>query len=197
MARFSFEEARRSASPVILHEREKFCERPRVLPRQRSDSGVLSLLAMAEGEADAAFMDAALAEARAAAERGEVPVGVVVVADGRILARAGNRTIADCDPTAHAEIIALREAAKAVGNYRLSGASLYVTIEPCAMCAGAMIQARIARLIYGADDAKAGAIRSCFSVLDHPQLNHHVEVTPAIRADEAATLLRDFFRARR
>lgn len=152
---------------------------------------------MAEGEADAAFMDAALAEARAAAERGEVPVGVVVVADGRILARAGNRTIADCDPTAHAEIIALREAAKAVGNYRLSGASLYVTIEPCAMCAGAMIQARIARLIYGADDAKAGAIRSCFSVLDHPQLNHHVEVTPAIRADEAATLLRDFFRARR
>lgn len=152
---------------------------------------------MAEWEADAAFMDAALGEARAAAERGEVPVGAVVVADGRIVARAGNRTIADCDPTAHAEIIALREAAKAVGNYRLLGASLYVTIEPCAMCAGAMIQARIARLIYGADDAKAGAIRSCFSVLDHPQLNHHVEVAPAIRADEAATLLRDFFRARR
>lgn len=152
---------------------------------------------MAEWEADAAFMDAALAEARAAAERGEVPVGAVVVADGRIVARAGNRTIADSDPTAHAEIIALREAAKAVGNYRLLGASLYVTIEPCAMCAGAMIQARIARLIYGADDAKAGAIRSCFSVLDHPQLNHHVEVTPAIRADEAATLLKDFFQARR
>ena len=142
-------------------------------------------------------METALAEARAAAERGEVPVGAVVVADGRILARAGNRTIADCDPTAHAEVIALREAAKAIGNYRLLGASLYVTIEPCAMCAGAMIQARIARLIYGADDAKAGAIRSCFSVLDHPQLNHRVEVAPGVGAEEAAAVLRDFFAARR
>jgi len=142
-------------------------------------------------------MQEALAEARAAGERGEVPVGAVVVADGRIAARAGNRTIADCDPTAHAEIIVLREAAKAVANYRLLGASLYVTIEPCAMCAGAMIQARIARLIYGADDAKAGAIRSCFSILDHPQLNHRVEVTSGIRADEAAAVLRDFFAARR
>jgi len=142
-------------------------------------------------------METALAEARAAAERGEVPVGAVVVADGRIVARAGNRTIADCDPTAHAEVIALREAAKAIGNYRLLGASLYVTIEPCAMCAGAMIQARIARLIYGADDAKAGAIRSCFSVLDHPQLNHRVEVAPGVGAEEAAAVLRDFFAARR
>ena len=161
------------------------------------DSGVVFLLGMAELAADAAFMEAALAEARLAAERGEVPVGAVVVAEGRIVARAGNRTIADCDPTAHAEIIALREAAKAIGNYRLLGASLYVTIEPCAMCAGAMIQARIARLIYGADDAKAGAIRSCFSILDHPQLNHRVEVTPGIRADEAAAVLKDFFAARR
>ncbi|MGO9589147.1 MAG: tRNA adenosine(34) deaminase TadA [Candidatus Acidiferrales bacterium] len=152
---------------------------------------------MPELEADVAFMQEALAEARAAGERGEVPVGTVVVADGRIVARAGNRTIADCDPTAHAEIIALREAARAIGNYRLLGASLYVTIEPCAMCAGAMVQARIARLIYGADDAKAGAIRSCFSILDHPQLNHCVEVTSGIRADEAAAVLRDFFAARR
>jgi len=158
---------------------------------------VLFLPAMAELEADGAFMEAALAEARAAAEQGEVPVGAVVVADGRIIARAGNRTIADCDPTAHAEIIALREAAKTLGNYRLLGASLYVTIEPCAMCAGAMIQARIARLIYGADDAKAGAVRSCFAVLEHPQLNHCVEVTPGIRAEEAAALLKDFFAARR
>lgn len=148
-------------------------------------------------ESDLAFMEAALAAARAAAEQGEVPVGAVVVADGRIVARAGNRTIADCDPTAHAEIIALREAAKAVGNHRLLGASLYVTIEPCAMCAGAMIQARIARLIYGADDAKAGAIRSCFNVLDHPQLNHRVEVTLGIRSEEAAAVLKDFFAARR
>ena len=158
---------------------------------------MLFLPAMAELEADVAFMEAALAEARAAAEQGEVPVGAVVVADGRIIARAGNRTIADCDPTAHAEIIALREAAKTVGNYRLLGASLYVTIEPCAMCAGAMIQARIARLIYGADDAKAGAIRSCFAVFEHPQLNHRVEVTPGVRAEEAAALLKDFFAARR
>ena len=164
----------------------------------RGDSGVLFLRAMPEaGQSELAFMEAALAEARAAAGRGEVPVGAVVVAEGRVVARAGNRTIADCDPTAHAEIIALREAAKAVGNYRLLGASLYVTIEPCAMCAGAMIQARIARLIYGADDAKAGAIRSCFSVLDHPQLNHCVEVTSGVRADEAAAVLKDFFAARR
>jgi len=152
---------------------------------------------MAEFEADLAFMEAALAEARAAAEQGEVPVGAVVVAGGRIVARAGNRTIADCDPTAHAEIIALREAAKTLGNYRLLGASLYVTIEPCAMCAGAMIQARIARLVYGADDAKAGAVRSCFAVFEHPQLNHRVEVTPGVRAEESAALLKDFFAARR
>ncbi len=158
---------------------------------------MLFLLAMAELEADVTFMEAALAEARAAAERGEVPVGAIVVAEGRIVARAGNRTITDCDPTAHAEIIALREAARALGNYRLLGASLYVTIEPCAMCAGAMIQARIARLIYGADDAKAGAIRSCFSILDHPQLNHRVEVTSGVCTDEAAAVLKDFFAARR
>lgn len=159
---------------------------------------MLFLHDMAESEeADLAFMDAALAEARAAAERGEVPVGAVIVVDGRLVARAGNRTITDCDPTAHAEIIALREAARVVGNYRLVGAALYVTIEPCAMCAGAMIQARIARLIYGAEDAKAGAVRSCFSLLDHPQLNHRVEVTSGVGAEEAATVLKDFFAARR
>jgi tRNA(adenine34) deaminase len=143
------------------------------------------------------FMEAALAEARAAAERGEVPVGAVVVVDNRIVARAGNRTIADCDPTAHAEIVALREAAKAVGNYRLLGASLYVTIEPCAMCAGAMIQARVERLIYGADDAKGGAVRSCFCIFDHPSLNHRVEVMSGFCADKAAALLKNFFAARR
>lgn len=143
------------------------------------------------------FMQAALDEARGAAERGEVPVGAVVVLDGRVIARAGNRTIADCDPTAHAEIVALREAAAAVANYRLLDATLYVTIEPCAMCAGAMIQARIARLVYGADDPKSGAVSSCLSVLDHPQLNHKVEVTSGIARDEAATLLKEFFSARR
>jgi tRNA(adenine34) deaminase len=142
-------------------------------------------------------MQAALGEARAAAARGEVPVGAVIVAEDRIIARAGNRTIADCDPTAHAEIVALREASKSIGNHRLLGATLYVTIEPCAMCAGATVQARIARLVYGADDAKGGAVRSCFSILDHPQINHRIEVANGVLAEESAALLRDFFAARR
>jgi len=146
---------------------------------------------------DSRFMRAALEEARAAAERGEVPVGAIVIINDEIVARAGNRTIADCDPTAHAEMIALREASKHIGNYRLAGAALYVTIEPCAMCAGAMIQARIARLIYGAPDAKGGAVHSCFEVLDHPQLNHRVEVIAGVLADEASTVLKNFFAARR
>lgn len=142
-------------------------------------------------------MQAALDEAREAARRGEVPVGAVVVIEERIASRAGNRTIADCDPTAHAEIVALREAAKTVGNYRLSGATLYVTVEPCAMCAGAIIQARIDRLVYGADDSKGGAVRSCFSILNDPQLNHSVEVVSGVFANESAVLLKDFFAARR
>jgi tRNA(adenine34) deaminase len=146
---------------------------------------------------DVAFMQAALEEAQAAGARGEVPVGAVIVAEDRIVGRGGNRTILDCDPSAHAEIVALREAAKTIGNYRLLGATLYVTIEPCAMCAGAMVQARIARLIYGADDAKGGAVRSCFSILDHPQINHRVDVSRGVLAEEAATLLQTFFAARR
>ena len=135
------------------------------------------------GKGDLFFMEAALEEARLAGERGEVPIGAVVVIDGRIVARAGNRTITDCDPTAHAEIVALREAAKSAGNYRLLESALYVTIEPCAMCAGAMIQARIARLVYGADDPKGGAVRSCFSMFGHPQLNHSAEVTQGLFAE--------------
>jgi tRNA(adenine34) deaminase len=149
------------------------------------------------GKADLVFMEAALAEARLAAERGEVPVGAVVVMENRIVCRAGNRTITDCDPTAHAEITALREAAAEIGNHRVLDAVIYVTIEPCAMCAGAMIQARIARLVYGADDPKGGAVRSCFSILNHPQINHQVEVTSGVLAEEAAALLREFFAARR
>src|SRR5579872_176454 len=133
---------------------------------------------------DELFMETALEEARAAGLRGEVPVGAVAVSGGQIISRAGNRTILDCDPTAHAEIVALRLAAEHLRNYRLLNVSLYVTIEPCAMCAGAMIQARINRLVYGADDPKGGAVRSCFSVLDHPRLNHRVDVTPGILADE-------------
>ncbi len=146
---------------------------------------------------DSEFMAAALAEAHQAAERGEVPVGAVLVFDNRIVARAGNRTIAECDPTAHAEIVVLRAAAKMLKNYRLLGSILYVTIEPCAMCCGAMIQARIARLVYGADDLKGGAVRSCFSVLDHPQLNHRVAVTSGVLADDSAAILKTFFSAKR
>ena len=148
-------------------------------------------------ETDIAMMRVALEEARTAAERGEVPVGAVVEIDGHIVARAGNRTIGDCDPTAHAEILALREAAKAVGNYRLLKATLYVTIEPCAMCAGAMIQARIGRLVYGAEDPKGGAVRSCFSIFDSPHINHRVASTAGVLAQESAALLKDFFAVRR
>jgi tRNA(adenine34) deaminase len=146
---------------------------------------------------DLEFMKLALDEARVAAEAEEVPVGAIVVRDGQILARGNNRTIRDCDPTAHAEIIALREAARAAENHRLMGTTLYVTIEPCAMCAGAIIQARVARVVYGADDPKGGAVRSCFEVLSHSKLNHQVEVTAGALAEESVTLLQAFFGARR
>lgn len=142
-------------------------------------------------------MQAALEEGLAAAARGEVPVGAALVMNGSVISRAGNRTIIDCDPTAHAEMVALREAARIVGNYRLLDATLYVTIEPCAMCAGAMVQARIARLVYGADDPKGGAVRSSLAVLEHPQLNHRVVVTAGVLRDEAAAALKEFFAARR
>jgi tRNA(adenine34) deaminase len=143
------------------------------------------------------FMQEALAEALAAAAAGEVPIGAVLVHDGKILARSGNRTIRDNDPTAHAEIIVLRKAARLLGNYRLADTTLYVTIEPCSMCAGAIIQARVTRLVYGADDPKGGAVRSCFEILSHPRLNHQVEVTSGPLAAEAASLLQSFFAARR
>jgi tRNA(adenine34) deaminase len=146
---------------------------------------------------DSEYMQLAIEQARAAAVRGEVPIGAIVVLEGHVVGAAGNRTITDCDPTAHAEIVALRTAAMAVGNYRLTGADLYVTIEPCAMCAGALVQARIARLIYGADDAKGGAVRTCLQVLDAGALNHRVAVTPGVLADESVALLQSFFAARR
>jgi tRNA(adenine34) deaminase len=146
---------------------------------------------------DVEYMRLALEQARAAATAGEVPVGAVLVMGDRVMARAANRTIADCDPTAHAEMIALRAAAREFGNYRLGGATLYVTIEPCSMCAGAMVQARIARLMYGCDDPKGGAVRSCFAVLDHPMLNHRIEVTSGVLAEECAAAIQAFFAARR
>jgi tRNA(adenine34) deaminase len=142
-------------------------------------------------------MEMALTEAREAAEVEEVPIGAILVKDGEILARGNNRTIRDCDPTAHAEIVAIREAARACANHRLMGSTLYVTIEPCAMCAGAIIQARIARVVYGADDAKGGAVRSCFAVLSSAKLNHRVDVTAGVMVEESVALLQAFFAARR
>jgi len=148
---------------------------------------------------DLQYMQLALDEARLAAEAGEVPIGAVLVrvVDGKVLARAGNRTIRDCDPTAHAEIVVLREASRALSNYRLSGTTMYVTLEPCAMCAGAIIQARVPRVVYGADDPKGGAVRTCFEVLSHPKLNHQVDVTAGILAEQCSGILQNFFTARR
>lgn len=148
-------------------------------------------------DANVAGMQEALAEARLAGEAGEVPIGAVLMSDGKIVARGGNRTIRDGDPTAHAEIVVLREAARVLGNYRLAGTTLYVTVEPCSMCAGAMIQARIPRLVYGCDDPKGGAVRSCFEILSHPRLNHRVEVSAGVLAEDCAVLLQSFFATRR
>src|SRR5262245_23770549 len=135
---------------------------------------------------DLDYMQLALVEARASADAGEVPIGAVLVYEDDVIARSGNRTIRDNDPTAHAEIVVLREAARALANYRLAGTTLYVTLEPCSMCAGAMIQARVPRLVYGADDPKGGAVHSCFEILSHARLNHRVEVVSGILADESA-----------
>ena len=146
---------------------------------------------------DRVFMEMALQEARACGEAGEVPIGAILIHGGRVLARGGNRTIRDCDPTAHAEIVVLREAAEKLGNYRLAETVLYVTLEPCAMCAGAIVQARVPRVVYGADDPKGGAFRTCFELLNSAKLNHQVEVTPGVLSEEAATLLQTFFSARR
>jgi tRNA(adenine34) deaminase len=148
-------------------------------------------------EADIQYMQAALAEAHAAATAGEVPIGAVLVHGGKILARSGNRTIRDNDPTAHAEMVVLREAARLLGNYRLAATTLYVTIEPCSMCAGAIIQARVPRLVYGADDPKGGAVRSCFEMLSHPRLNHQVEVTAGVLDTDCAAVIQSFFSERR
>ena len=146
---------------------------------------------------DREAMEAALAEARLAGDCGEVPIGAVVVSEGEIIACGQNRVLRDVDPTAHAEIVALRTAAAALGNYRLSGCTLYVTLEPCTMCAGAMIHARLDRLVFGAADPKAGACGSVLSVINYPQLNHQMQVEYGIGAEESAELLRGFFRERR
>jgi len=147
--------------------------------------------------ADEFWMEEALREAQRALALGEVPVGAIVVRADRIIGRGCNRPISANDPTAHAETLALREAALAVDNYRLLDCDLYVTVEPCAMCAGAITHARIRRLIYGADDPKAGAVHSVVQVLNHPKLNHQVEVTSGVLAARSMDLLQTFFRERR
>jgi tRNA(adenine34) deaminase len=151
----------------------------------------------AETEVDERWMRQALAAAWEAENRVEVPVGVCVVHDDQLVAVAGNRTRTDCDPTAHAEIVALREAARKLGNYRLAGVDVYSTIEPCAMCAGALIQARIGRLIYGAADERAGAVHSRFRICDTDFLNHRIEVREGVLEEECRALMQDFFRRRR
>ena len=150
---------------------------------------------------DLDYLHACIAEAHAAEHDGEVPIGAVIVHNGEIIARGQNRVLRDHDPTAHAEIVALRQAGRALENYRLlnsdQGCTLYVTLEPCAMCAAAILHARIARLVYAAADPKAGACGSVLNVMNHPQLNHRVEVVSGLLADECGALLTNFFRARR
>jgi tRNA(adenine34) deaminase len=148
-------------------------------------------------QSDEEYLRLAIDEARAAERDGEVPVGAVVVCEGAVVGRGNNRVLRDSDPTAHAEIVAMRAAGSALGNYRLEGCSLYVTLEPCAMCAGAILHARIARLAYAAADPKAGACGSVLSVMNHPQLNHKVEVVSGLMAEECGAMLTNFFRAKR
>src|ERR1700735_5117998 len=146
---------------------------------------------------DTEALTQALEEARSAAAAGEVPVGAIVVENGVVVGRGQNRVLRDLDPTAHAEIVALREAARTLGNYRLADCELFVTLEPCAMCAGARIRATLGRVIYPAPDPKAGAVSSVLEVLNHPRLNHQMLVTSGEMAEESGELLRSFFRERR
>lgn len=146
---------------------------------------------------DEIWMEEALREAARAQASGEVPIGAVVVREDKVIGRGWNRPAFECDPTAHAEIAAIREAGRELGNYRLTGCELFVTLEPCAMCAGAITHARIKRLIYAADDPKAGAVKSVLQVLNHPALNHQVEVVSGVLAGRAMEMLQTFFRERR
>ncbi|MBK6684677.1 MAG: nucleoside deaminase [Deltaproteobacteria bacterium] len=142
-------------------------------------------------------MQLALAEARSAATRGEVPVGAVVIVDGTLVAAASNTRELAADPTGHAELTAIREAAKVLGRWRLHDATLYVTLEPCPMCAGAIVNARIPRLVYGATDPKAGAVRSLYQLCDDPRLNHRLQIEAGVLAEEGGALLREFFQKKR
>ena len=156
------------------------------------DGGNLAL-----SNSDELWMEEALRCAQRAIEHDEIPVGAVVICDGRIVGRGWNSNIIDNDPSAHAEIVALREAGRNIGNHRLLGCELFATIEPCAMCAGVAIHARVKRLVYGADDEKAGAVRSVFQVVNHPRLNHQMVVRSGVLAGRAAEIVQEFFRNRR
>ena len=142
-------------------------------------------------------MGLALAEARLAAEEGEVPIGAILVKNGEVISRAHNRRENDKDATAHAEMLVIRDACQKLGRWRLSGTTLYVTIEPCPMCAGALVMSRVDRLVYGSPDYKAGAVESLFNITSHPALNHRLEVTAGIRQEECAAAMQAFFRKRR
>jgi len=150
-----------------------------------------------QAQRDAYFMQQAMVEAQAAEAIGEVPVGAVAVYQDEIIARGHNRVITDLDPSAHAEMVTLRAAAAALGNYRLGNVTLYVTLEPCSMCAGLLVHSRIKRLVYAAHDPKAGAAGSVLNITQHPQLNHHIELTQNVHAEACATLLSTFFKQRR
>jgi tRNA(adenine34) deaminase len=162
-------------------------QKPKTQPRSLQESPI----------SDEFFMACALAEARQAQTAGEVPIGAVVVIDNEIAGRGHNQPIGQRDPTAHAEIIALREAAQRIGNYRLVDALLYVTIEPCVMCAGALVNARVKRLVFGAAEERFGAVSSLFQLCTHSSLNHRVEVSSGVLADECRSLMQEFFRQRR
>lgn len=158
----------------------------------------VSLHSFSMSEIDEKWMWRAIGLAREAEKVGEVPVGAVIIdAEGKILAAASNRTIKNIDPTAHAEILALRIAATRLGNYRLEGTTVYTTIEPCAMCAGALVNARVARVVYGAPDERFGAVETLFRVCDNPQLNHRMQISGGILADNCRKIMQDFFKARR
>jgi tRNA(adenine34) deaminase len=172
---------------------EAFCRKQAAGPFDRSWAPIMT----ASVVDDIAWMREALAQAALAEAAGEVPIGAVVVRDGTIIGRGFNRPISAADPTAHAEILALREAARALGNYRLTGVRLYVTVEPCLMCVGALVHARVGTLIYGAAEPKAGAVASAMCALSHPTLNHRVDVVSGILADESRDILQRFFHARR
>lgn len=161
----------------------------------RSNKAEKQELAHRQGDSD--WMQVALEQAALAAKAGEVPVGALVIKDGRILGLGHNRTLLDNDPTAHAEIVALRQAAAKLSNYRLGGCEMFVTIEPCSMCAGALVHARLTRLVYGACDPKAGAVVSVLQVLNHPSLNHKMEVKSGVLEGQCSELLQNFFRERR